>query len=247
MSMSAKKALAVRSAPGINTLPDGLEVWLDDPTFGPLAHLGRLHRSAPDSVRFEYSPLWLKNAAAFALDPELSLASGNFHPKDSNFGIFMDSCPDRWGQTLMKRREVVEARQQERARRELRPWDFFLGVQDVTRMGALRFSALQSDKQLKQGPPPAFVDGSTLANQALAAPTTTMTGRCARCSCINSPKSSDWTWPRPGLSTSGPATTPSSRSASTGEPAAGASSPRRWRCLAAATAKTRRTSIWPNS
>lgn len=173
MSATAKKVPATRSTPGTHTLPDGLEVWLDDPTFGSLTHLGRLHRSGQESVRFEYSPLWLKNAAAFALDPELSLASGHFHPKDSNFGIFMDSCPDRWGQTLMKRREVVEAKQQERVRRELRPWDFFLGVQDVTRMGALRFSALQSDTQLKQGPPPVFVDGSALANEVLAAPALT--------------------------------------------------------------------------
>ncbi|GAA0754090.1 type II toxin-antitoxin system HipA family toxin [Ideonella azotifigens] len=176
MSARGKKALAAGAAPVIHTLPDGLEVWLDDPTFGPLTHLGRLHRAGQESVRFEYSPLWLKRAEAFALDPELSLASGNFHPKDANFGIFMDSCPDRWGQTLMKRREVVEAKQQQRARRELRPWDFFLGVQDVTRMGALRFSALQSDKQLKQGPPPVFVDGSTLANEALAAPALTHMG-----------------------------------------------------------------------
>lgn len=158
------------------SVPDGLEVWLDDPTFGPLTHLGRLHRSGLESVRFEYAPLWLKNSAAFALDPELALAGGNFHPRDSNFGIFMDSCPDRWGQTLMKRREVVEARQQERARRELRPWDFFLGVQDITRMGALRFSALQSDRQLKAGPVPVFTEGSALANQALAAPALTRMG-----------------------------------------------------------------------
>lgn len=174
--MTATKKPAGRAVNVPSGLPEGLEVWLDDPTFGPLTHLGRLHRAGQDSVRFEYSPLWLKNAAAFALDPELSLASGNFHPKDSNFGIFMDSCPDRWGQTLMKRREVVEAKQQERARRELRPWDFFLGVQDVTRMGALRFSALQSDKQLKQGPAPVFMDGICLANQALAAPALTYMG-----------------------------------------------------------------------
>lgn len=173
---SSKKRLAARSGPVLNAPPDALEVWLDDPTFGPLTHLGRLHRSGQDAVRFEYSPLWLKSPAAFALDPELSLASGNFYPQDSNFGIFMDSCPDRWGQTLMKRREVVEAKQEGRARRELRPWDFFLGVQDVTRMGALRFSPLQSDKQLKQGPAPVFVDGSALANQALAAPALTHMG-----------------------------------------------------------------------
>ena len=160
----------------LHQLPEGLEVWLDDPAFGALAHLGRLHRVGRESVRFEYSPLWLKNPAAFALDPELSLASGNFHPKDSNFGIFLDSCPDRWGQTLMKRREVVEAKQQGRARRELRAWDFFLGVQDATRMGALRFSALQSDRQLNKGQLPSFVEGGCLANEALSAPALTHIG-----------------------------------------------------------------------
>lgn len=173
MNPAARKALPGATVAQTSPLPDALEVWLDDPTFGPLTHLGRLHRSGLESVRFEYSPQWLKNPAAFALDPELALAGGNFYPQDSNFGIFMDSCPDRWGQTLMKRREVVEARQQQRARRELRAWDFFLGVQDVTRMGALRFSARQSDRQLKESPAPAFVDGSALANQALAAPALT--------------------------------------------------------------------------
>jgi hypothetical protein len=88
VSLAARKITVAASA---QTIPDALEVWLDDPTFGPLTHLGRLHRSGRESVRFEYSPLWLKSPAAFALDPELALAGGNFHPKDSNFGIFMDS------------------------------------------------------------------------------------------------------------------------------------------------------------
>ena len=173
--MKAATKPTVAKPPAI-VLPEGLEVWLDDVDFGPLIHLGRLHRVGAESVRFEYSPLWLKNPAAFALDPELALAGGNFHPQDSNFGIFMDSCPDRWGQVLMKRRELVEAKQQGRARRELRLWDFFLGVQDVTRMGALRFSPLQSNRQLKSGQVPEFTDGSCLANEALAAPALTHLG-----------------------------------------------------------------------
>lgn len=151
----------------------GLEVWLDDASVGPLVHMGRLHRVGSDSVRFEYAPSWLKHPRAFALDPELGLADGNFFPKDSNFGVFLDSCPDRWGQVLMKRRELVEAKQQGRARRELTAWDFFLGVQDVTRMGALRFSPLQSERKLKTGEVPDFIDGACLANQALAAPALT--------------------------------------------------------------------------
>lgn len=54
MSSSAAKAVAA-------AVPDGLEVWVDDINVGPLVHIGRLHRSGQDSVRFEYDPAWLKN------------------------------------------------------------------------------------------------------------------------------------------------------------------------------------------
>jgi len=91
-------------------------------------------------VRFAYEPAWLKKAHAFPLDPELDLTAGEFFPGSANFGVFMDSCPDRWGQILMKRREAVEAREQQRAPKTLDAWDFLLGIQDCTRMGALRFS-----------------------------------------------------------------------------------------------------------
>jgi serine/threonine-protein kinase HipA len=118
----------------------------------------------------------MKSPLAFALDLELALGDGSFHPKDSNFGIYMGNCPDRCGQVLMKRREVVETKNQGRARREPRAWDFFLGVQDITRMGALRFSPLQSDRQLTGGAHPEFIDGSCLANEALGAPALTHLG-----------------------------------------------------------------------
>jgi serine/threonine-protein kinase HipA len=115
-------------------------VWLDDPTFGSLQQIGTLFRGARGSVRFVYEPKWLKSVNAFPLDPELDLSAGDFFPEGSNFGVFMDSCPDRWGQLLMKRRETVEAKEGARTPRALGPWDFLLGVQDCTRMGALRFS-----------------------------------------------------------------------------------------------------------
>src|SRR3989339_133425 len=131
-------------------------VWLDDPAFGSLHHIGTLSRGERGSIRFAYEPTWLKHAQAFPLDPELDLATGEFFPGDSNFGVFMDSCPDRWGKVLMKRREVVEAREAGRKPRTLGHWDFLLGVQDCTRMGALRFS--------RPG------EHLFLANEALSAP-----------------------------------------------------------------------------
>ena len=115
-------------------------VWLDDPSFGPLQRIGTLSRGDRGSVRFAYEPAWLKKAHAFPLDPELDLTSGEFYPGNANFGVFMDSCPDRWGQVLMKRREAVEAREKGSTPRRLGAWEFLLGVQDCTRMGALRFS-----------------------------------------------------------------------------------------------------------
>lgn len=115
-------------------------VWLDDPSFGPLHRIGSLSRGDRGSVRFAYDPSWLKKAHAFPLDPELDLTAGDFFPGNSNFGVFMDSCPDRWGQVLMQRREAVEAREQGRTPRTLGAWEFLLGVQDCTRMGAIRFS-----------------------------------------------------------------------------------------------------------
>ena len=58
-------------------------VWLDDPAFGPLQHIGILSRGDRGSVRFAYEPTWLKHAHAFPLDPELDLTSGEFFPGNS--------------------------------------------------------------------------------------------------------------------------------------------------------------------
>jgi serine/threonine-protein kinase HipA len=134
-------------------------VWLDDPAFGPLQHIGTLSRGDRGSVRFAYEATWLKYAHTFPLDPELDLSPGEFFPGNSNFGVFMDSCPDRWGQILMKRREAVEAKEEGRTPRSLGPWEFLLGVQDCTRMGALRFS--------RQG------ELNFLSDEALSAPPVT--------------------------------------------------------------------------
>ncbi|KAI1698959.1 hypothetical protein Ddc_18814 [Ditylenchus destructor] len=98
-------------------------------------------------VRFQYARAWLQDASPFALDPDLSLDESPFFPKpdQGNFGVFLDSSPDRWGQTLMKRREVLQAKDQKRASRPLHAWDFLIGVQDETRQGALRFRAVGTE------------------------------------------------------------------------------------------------------
>jgi len=118
---------------------NALEVWLDD-DLGPACLVGTLAHDR-GQIRFHYERDWLKDPRAFALDPDLSLDEHPFFPKPElgNFGIFLDSSPDRWGQTLMKRREALQAKDEKRSPRTLYAWDFLIGVQDQTRQGALRF------------------------------------------------------------------------------------------------------------
>lgn len=84
---------------------------------------------------------WLKYSKFRALDPDLgSFVGKQYLPTDkSNFGLFLDSAPDRWGRVLMQRREVLLAKQENRGVRKLTEIDYLLGVYDGNRMGALRF------------------------------------------------------------------------------------------------------------
>jgi serine/threonine-protein kinase HipA len=124
-----------------------IEVWLDDASLGPSTLVGYLHRHSSKTgsvLRFEYAQAWLENTSkipAFPLDHELDLVGGAHYARagaDQLSGIFLDCSPDRWGKMLMERREVIEAREQQRKPRTLHGWDFLLGVHDESRMGALR-------------------------------------------------------------------------------------------------------------
>lgn len=140
--------------------PDNLlEVWLDS-DLGPACPVGTLAHDR-GQIRFHYDHDWLNDPRAFALDPDLSLDESPFFPKPElgNFGIFLDSSPDRWGQTLMKRREALQAKDENRTPRTLYAWDFLIGVQDLTRQGALRFRRAGT--------------GTFLGNEKMAAPPVT--------------------------------------------------------------------------
>lgn len=55
--------------------------------------------------------------------------------------MFTDASPDRWGRVLMKRREAIKARNENRKPNKLYDSDFLLGVYDQTRIGAIRFKS----------------------------------------------------------------------------------------------------------
>ena len=102
---------------------------------------------------FEYNKDWLKRNSYQLLDPEINFFSGPQYPTDKeNFGIFLDSMPDTWGKTLMKRRAAQEARSRNEKVPKLYEIDYLLGVYDESRMGALRF------KTDREGP---FLDNDT--------------------------------------------------------------------------------------
>lgn len=89
---------------------------------------------------FEYDQDWLKQSKfSFCLDPDISMFSGRQYTEKNIFGMFADASPDRWGRVLMKRREAIKARNENRKPNKMYDSDFLLGVYDQTRVGALRF------------------------------------------------------------------------------------------------------------
>jgi serine/threonine-protein kinase HipA len=119
----------------------------------------RAERSKGEEVfSFEYDDEWLKSGFSQELDPDLKLYTGPQYLSDDkmNFGLFLDSSPDRWGRMLMDRREAINARKLEQGRKRLFESDYLLGVNDETRMGALRFKLDEN--------------GDFLSNEGLEAP-----------------------------------------------------------------------------
>ena len=102
--------------------------------------LSALQAKGKKAVSFEYDNNWIKSGQKFLLDPDIQLYGGPQYPNQKeNFGIFMDSMPDTWGRTLMKRRAAQEAKERGEKAPTLYDIDFLLGVYDESRMGALRF------------------------------------------------------------------------------------------------------------
>lgn len=103
-------------------------------------------KNGRESATFEYSKDWLRSPQHFPLEPLLQLVHGPHHTRVQQplFGSIGDSAPDRWGRMLMRRAERSRAAMLGETPRTLWESDYLLGVNDVTRIGALRFS-LKSD------------------------------------------------------------------------------------------------------
>ena len=123
-------------------------------------------RGSSQSASFEYDKTWIEAGHRFALEPALQVGVGPYHTTGTRalFSAIGDSAPDRWGRTLLARRERREAKRQERALRTLLEIDYLLGLSDFTRQGALRFKRDEPGPFLAVGGDlvPPFLDLGTL-------------------------------------------------------------------------------------
>ena len=115
-------------------------------------HVGVIHhdsQGARENAAFEYASAWLAASDAFALAPDLRLVTGpQFHKKTRDGSVFHDPIadtePDGWGKNIILRDHAKRRQEAKRTggpppRQTLDSLDFLLAVDDISRVGALRF------------------------------------------------------------------------------------------------------------
>lgn len=114
---------------------------------GFLYHDGR---GAREAAAFQYAAAWLGDRGGFAIDPALPLVTGpQFHRRGRGGSLFhgaiADTEPDGWARRIILRDHAKRRQEARREGREvsgvaLSSLDFLLAVDDVARVGALRFA-----------------------------------------------------------------------------------------------------------
>ena len=94
-----------------------------------------------DSYGFSFDEEWLRKAGELLLSADLNNYLGVQYTVTGCdiFGCFSDALPDRWGRTLLNRREQLLAQEEGRPLRRLSSFDYLLGIDDNSRMGGFRF------------------------------------------------------------------------------------------------------------
>lgn len=109
---------------------------------------------------FKFADTWLKKHGNLFLSNDLNNYPGQQYTgmdKDI-FGCFSDALPDRWGRTLLNRREQIQATEEKRPIRRLSSFDYLIGIDDFSRMGGFRFKEtsegnfINADKDLRISP-----------------------------------------------------------------------------------------------
>lgn len=113
--------------------------WLKAPRL--IGELSYESLRGSDSYGFCYNDEWLKDYGGLFLSDDLNNYPGQQYtsPGKDIFGCFSDALPDRWGRTLINRREQILAKEEKRPVRRLSSFDYLVGIEDYSRMGGLRF------------------------------------------------------------------------------------------------------------
>lgn len=120
--------------------------WLETPQL-----IGEL---SCDSVRgsetygFSYDKEWLAKYGDVFLSENLQNYTGIQYtrPERDIFACFSDALPDRWGRTLLNRREQIAAADEKRVVRRLTSFDYLMGIDDASRIGGFRFAETPGGK-----------------------------------------------------------------------------------------------------
>ena len=146
-------------------------------------------QGARQSAAFEYDREWLAASDRFALEPDLPLVTGaQFHKPPSReasvfHGAIADTEPDGWARRVIlrdhaKRRALTRAAGEAQDNQPLTPIDFLLAVDDVNRVGALRFQdegVFQRATGEGRRTAPPLIELSTLMTASRAVETNTET------------------------------------------------------------------------
>lgn len=113
--------------------------WLKTPFL--IGELGYESLRGSDSYSFTFNPDWLAKYGNIFLSADINNYGGRQYtqPGKDIFGCFSDALPDRWGRTLLLRREQILAKEEKRPVRRLSSFDYLTGIDDFSRMGGFRF------------------------------------------------------------------------------------------------------------
>ena len=106
-----------------------------------VGELGYESLRGSDSYSFKFADSWIRKYNAITLSEDLNNYPGIQYtqPNKDIFGCFADALPDRWGRTLLLRREQIMAQEENRSVRRLSSFDFLTVIDDFSRMGGFRF------------------------------------------------------------------------------------------------------------
>jgi len=106
-----------------------------------IGELGYESLRGADSYSFTFNNEWLGQHGDLFLSEDLNNYPGQQYTQADKdiFGCFSDALPDRWGRTLLLRREQIAAVEEKRPVLRLSSFDFLTCIDDFSRMGGFRF------------------------------------------------------------------------------------------------------------